>query len=238
MCSNYGFKDEIINYHNPKKLKKILFKNKIDLDILDKYDPNNFAPDNDDDKIIQCEKYFNNHNDANCYKYSEKLYDSFISSLSPRLDYIQQIQNGIKRPISSFDENQLFTDIIWSDPSSSFSFLFEDNPRGRGFLFSSSATYFFLENNSLKRIIRGHQCVKYGLSSCFNDKCITVFSSSSYSKEMGNSAGILKIFQKNNQIENITFPPLKRLQKVDASYIKFRMKKSKLICAFQSSILS
>lgn len=77
----------------------------------------------------------------------------------------------------------------------------------------------FLVTNKLKRIIRSHQCIQNGTDSQFNDKCITVFSASSYGSEMENNSSILQIY-KNDKIENITFPLLKRLQKIDAFYYK------------------
>lgn len=132
----------------------------------------------------------------------------------------RSLKNGVNRPIANFEDNRLFSDVIWSDPSNHFPYLYGDNPRGRGYLFSTSAVELFLAKNSLKRIIRAHQCVKNGSASHFNEKCITVFSSSSYCKEMENKSGILKLFQRDDQIEFIVFPPLKRLQKSDAAYYK------------------
>ena len=58
------------------------------------------------------------------------------------------------------------------------------------------------------------------MHSHFNDKCITVFSASSYDPEMNNSSGILKLFQNDDIIQFISFPPIPRLEKIDASYYK------------------
>lgn len=62
----------------------------------------------------------------------------------------------------------------------------------------------------------------------FNDKCITVFSASSYSNDVNNSSGILNIFKCNDIIEKVVFEPLKRLKKCETNYFKvqsFALKK-------------
>ena len=249
MCSQYGFKSEIIDYHNPKKMKIMAVKENSNLDLIS-HNPNDEKRFYlDEEKGEQCDHYFFNHKDADCYKYSEKLYYSFIKSfnylpigaivnetnfcihggLSPRLKRVSDIQTDITRPISNFEENQLLTDIIWSDPASYYPFLFGESPRGRGYMFNSNATDNFLLSNILKRIIRGHQCVKSGFFFHFNNECITVFSSSSYSKEMGNDSGILKLFQKDDKTEFISFPPLKRLKKIDTVYYKVQKFNEKLV---------
>ena len=140
--------------------------------------------------------------------------------LSPKLDKISSIEKLITRPIDRFEENQLLCDVVWSDPSSNSKSSFEENPRGCGYLFNANSIMFFLFKNSIKRIIRGHECVKKGSSSSFNGKCITVFSASSYDKNMNNCSSILKLSQQNDEVNFITFRPIDRLQKSDAIYYK------------------
>lgn len=252
MCNIYGFKDEILNYHDPKKMKNVETQPKQDKKIIhnclefhfdengSQKDPHYISNQNDDindSKESEENKYFK---DMFCYQYTEKLYNSFIDAfsylpvcsiinktnlcihggLSPRFQNIDQLRKQITRPISSFEENKLFSDILWSDPASSFKTLFGDNPRGRGYFFNNDATYNFLSVNSMNRIIRGHQCVKHGSRTNFSEKCVTVFSASNYSKEFCNKSGILKLHEKDDQIEFITFPPLDRLEKKDAIYYK------------------
>lgn len=241
MCSQYGFKNEILNYHNPKKTKEIPAQkkeNSIRTDFLTLYfeqkeeEKNKMTNNNQD--------IYSDHNDMNCYRYSENLYDSFLGAfsflpisaiinkktfcihggLSPLLEKIDIINRSILRPINSFEENRLLTDVLWSDPSKEFPYLFAANPRGRGYIFSSDAVYNFLNKNSLTRLIRAHQCVVNGSSLCFDKRCVTVFSASSYSQPMGNSSGILMIFEKNDDISFVQFPPLGRLQKSEAAYYK------------------
>ncbi|KAK8841654.1 hypothetical protein M9Y10_026594 [Tritrichomonas musculus] len=69
-------------------------------------------------------------------------------------------------------------------------------------------------------LVRGHECVDEGIEKLFNDKCITVFSASSYFPEMSNSSGILRIYKENDKAESVFFPPLKRFEKADTSYFK------------------
>ena len=243
MCNQYGFKDEIINYHKPGKIKdpsdqqKNLEKSQTNslsfkFDDFDKKSKLTF-----DDKY---DEYYTNYSNMNRYKYSDKLYDSFIKAfsylpigavvnhttfcihggLSPRLEYLYSLQKDIIRPIVYFEDNRLFTDLLWSDPSNSHTCLFGENPRGRGYLFNSDSVKKFLLDNSLNRIIRAHECVKHGTKKYFNEKCITVFSASSYSQDMGNKSGILKLFESDDRIEFISFSPLSRLQKADTVYYK------------------
>lgn len=209
VCSLYGFKDEIIHYHDPKKDAK-----KGDINLYNGYD-------------------------LNCYRYTENLYEAFLRTfsylpigailnlstfcihggLSPKIDHVEYLQTLIQRPVKNFEESLLLTDLVWSDPSHS-SKLFEENLRGKGYLFNRESIKNFLDNSSLVRMIRGHQCVKNGCVKNFGDKCITIFSASSYDKEMGNKSAILQLFERDDSIHVKTFPPIKRLQKSDAVYYK------------------
>lgn len=246
ICSQYGFLDEIIDYHNPKKVKEDSSLSQLNEIInSDQF----LFDDDDEDKIVEndtyiscnrCDIYYSNHNDMDCYKYSQKLYDAFIKAfsylpisaivnktnfcihggLSPSLNTVSQIQKNICRPISDFEENKLLSDIVWSDPVNSSSFLFSDNTRGGGYFYNQKAALDFLKKNSLSRMIRAHECVKHGSQTHFLDKCITVFSASSYCSSRKNESGVLKLFQKGDCLEFVTFPPLPRLEKCEAVYYK------------------
>lgn len=85
-----------------------------------------------------------------CYKNTKKLYESFLDAfsylplaaivnstsfcihggLSPLLDNIDKISRFIRRPIHTFDQNQLLTDHFWSDPFDEHN-TFLENPRGK-----------------------------------------------------------------------------------------------------------
>lgn len=142
--------------------------------------------------------------------------------ISPKLTKVEDIKNVVRRPVDNFD-NELLCDLLWGDPSkraSQIANLFEENPRGKGKLFSGIAISDFLKNNFLKRLIRGHECVNQGTEIKFNEKCITVFSASSYNKEMGNKSGILKVIKNSDSIESVTFPPLVPLNRGNANFFR------------------
>lgn len=228
MCSQYGFKDEILNYHKSmfegnssyfKDIPKIKKSQSFNTNINNEYDEN--------------------YNVMHCYKYSERLYEAFIRAfsylpisaivnktslcihggLSPKLVDVDSIDKLIKRPIFGFEENSLLSDIVWSDPSHC-NCCFDENPRGKGKLFNGEAIAVFLKNNNLTRIIRGHQCVKNGLLSSFGDKCITVFSASSYNENINNSSSILELFQNDDTIRYSIFDPIHHLSKNEVTYYK------------------
>ena len=187
-----------------------------------------------------CDNYYANHVNINCYKYTEKLYDSFLQAfsylpigaivnktslcihggLSPHFERVDHINSQIQRPINEFEENGLLSDILWGDPSDTLKQSYSDNQRGRGQIFNGPVVVNFLKNNNLKRLVRGHECVMNGVQCLFNDKCITVFSASSYSSNMGNKSGVLKLYQKNDTFECVSFKPLPRLKKCDTNYYK------------------
>ncbi|KAK8841063.1 hypothetical protein M9Y10_027901 [Tritrichomonas musculus] len=228
ICSQYGFKDEILNYHNPKKLTKSSNNQK------------KSSNEKDQEHADQYDKYYAEFKHEDCYKYTELLYNAFLDvfsylpicavinkttfcihgGLSPKIDHIGHLSELICRPIHNFDENIILSDVVWSDPADYSSCCFDDNPRGRGCLFNYEAAINFLKKSSLTRMIRAHQCVVNGSLYHFGDKCITVFSASSYDSYMGNNSAILQLFQKDDSILVQTFSPLIRLEKIDASYYK------------------
>lgn len=218
--NSYGFKEEILNYHDPKKSTNPPIQKS-----------SHHTDQESQDEYIGY--------DMNCYKYSEKLYDAFMQAfaflpigailnnttfcihggISPKLGHVDYINSLIQRPITNFEDSPLLSDLVWSDPSHS-SKQFEENLRGRGYLFNRESIINFLNKCNLTRVVRGHQCVKNGIQKNFNDKCITVFSASSYDKTAENSSAILKLFQCTDSISCQTFSPLPRLQKSDSSYYK------------------
>lgn len=239
MSSNYGFKKEILNYHNPKKIEKNS-RGQIELEEKNEAIIKKIKNQKKDQKTLQEEFYYSSYININCYKYTERLFDAFMKSfsympicaiinqdsiclhggLSPLLEKVRNIQKQIQRPITDFNQNLLLTDILWGDPAPEQNQTYFDNPRGRGKLFNGPVVVNFLKNNNFKRLIRGHECVHSGIEKLFNGKCVTIFSASSYSCDMGNSSAILKLFQSNDKTETLIFSPLHRLKKCDASYYK------------------
>lgn len=239
LASQYGFKKEILNYHDPKKVSSLPDHEKHSK-VQKGVKHINYEEQKQTPIEKLCDQYFENHVNINCYKYTEKLYQSFIDAfsylpiaaiinsnslcihggLSPLFDKVEKIDKQIQRPIHDYESNQLLADILWGDPSVDLNQSFGDNPRGCGKVFNGASVVQFLKNNNLNRIIRGHECVNSGIQHLFNDKCITVFSSSSYNHEMGNKSGILKVLQNKDKTESIRFAPLPRLKKCDANYYK------------------
>ena len=218
MCNKYGFKSEIVSI---KKSQSLIIPRK-------------------SNEVDQLNNYDEHHNIMYCYRYSDRLYRAFIRTfsylpiaaiinnsnfcihggLSPKLDHIDEIENLIIRPIHNIESNDLLSDLIWSDPSYGSNCLFDENPRGRGYLFNDESVFNFLRKNSLLRMIRAHQCVINGYLLSAGEKCITIFSASSYDVVMDNKSAVLQLFQKDDAFKITTFPPLKRLQKCEAFYYK------------------
>lgn len=237
-CSQYGFKREILDHHDPRKFYK--FEQK-DYSAIPTPHKLNFEKE---EKPVSaeklCDKYFANHININCHKYTEELYEAFLDAfsylpiasivnktslcihggLSPHLDKIEKIRKNIHRPVTNYAENELLCDILWGDPSPHQNQLFEYNPRGLGKLFNGVSVVTFLKSNNLQRLIRGHQCVANGIEKDFNEKCVTVFSSSSYDHDMRNKSGILKILKDDDKTESIRFKPIIPLNKCDATYFR------------------
>ena len=88
MCSTYGFKKEILNYHNPKKKLKLVTNGNNTSNDQNKtktHDTQNVKSNKNDDLIyneILCDKYYENHINMNCHKYTEKLYYSFMEAFA------------------------------------------------------------------------------------------------------------------------------------------------------------
>lgn len=222
LCKQYGFKSEIVEGNVSGSNQKQNCDDEINIQL-----------ENSSSKARLYE------NTSSRYKYSEKLYNACLKvfsylpfcaivnnrtfcvhgGLSSKLNHIDNI-NKFCRPIHSFEDDTLLSDILWSDPSQHSSCLFQENPRGLGNLFNAEATINFLKSNSFDRIIRAHQCVQNGSHYNFGDKCITVFSASSYDKSMNNYSAVLQLFRDSNQIHISNFPPIERLLKSDAFYYK------------------
>ena len=112
--------------------------------------------------------------------------------LSPLLDSVEII-NEVRRPIDSYENDPLISDLVWSDPYEQVD-QYAENSRGSGVIFGFGALQTFLKKNNFKLMIRAHQCMADGYSTFFANTGITVFSSSEYCRLMHNKCGVLKIF--------------------------------------------
>ena len=227
LCTQYGFKNDILNYHHLNNLKS-----------------RSNAFKKTKQKIPKFFKTFSessqNSDETQLHRYTEALYNSFINSfsympicaivnkttfcvhggLSPKLNDINDLNIQIKRPIHQFKESPLLGDILWSDPQEDLNLLFgENSKRGQGFSFNGEAVNIFLKKNSLSRIIRSHQYVKRGLQKNFNNKCITVFSSSLNNND---SFSVLQLFQKDDKFKVKTFLPVQHLNRSEAIFSKIQ----------------
>lgn len=111
--------------------------------------------------------------------------------ISPQLKAINDI-NKIRRPLESYQENQMICDMLWSDPAD-VNDAFTENRRGLGVMYSEDALTTFLKNNKLSLMIRAHQCVINGIGLFARKKGMTVFSSSKYNQSSPNKGGVICI---------------------------------------------
>lgn len=123
----------------------------------------------------------------------------------------------LERPIEDFGE-ELIDAMLWSDPSESLDF-YEPSNRGTGFFFGEASVVDFLESNSMKMIIRAHECVNNGAQPMFNGKLITVFGASNYCGLISNNSAILS-FDHNGEYEIKQFPPLPYLKRESVTFQK------------------
>lgn len=134
LCSKYGFKEEILNHHNPKKITKDEIQQTQSKKLTKAsslvYQPDQYNYKYDEENLY--EDYYADHKVMYCYKYTELLYDSFIKTfsylpigailnnstfcihggLSPRLKNVDNINTMIKRPVDNFEESLLFSDVV------------------------------------------------------------------------------------------------------------------------------
>ncbi|OHS99698.1 Ser/Thr protein phosphatase [Tritrichomonas foetus] len=128
------------------------------------------------------------------------------------LDDIEQV----KIPTFNYEESETVTQLVWSDPSNDF-VEFNDSPRGTGVVFGRLAIHGFCKANNISKIIRGHQCVQYGVSRVAGGQIITVFSSSNYSDKL-NSAGFIYIAE-DESIKIEILSPLTFIERSKARFV-------------------
>ncbi|OHS94669.1 Ser/Thr protein phosphatase [Tritrichomonas foetus] len=136
--------------------------------------------------------------------------------IGPELSDINKLKN-VNRPIENFNQN-LTGPLFWSDPSPTVTD-FKPSPRGTGYLFGHNALLDFLEASQAVRIVRGHECIKEGYSTLFEERVVTIFSASNYCGTLNNESAIL-LMSPDGEDEVKRFPPLPYLKRCYANFRK------------------
>ncbi|OHT08579.1 Serine/threonine-protein phosphatase PP1-2 [Tritrichomonas foetus] len=123
----------------------------------------------------------------------------------------------IERPIDDFGDDVLDA-MLWSDPSDNIDY-FEPSNRGTGFFFGESVVSDFLESNSLKLLVRAHECVNLGAQFMFKNQLVTVFGASNYCGLIANHSAVLCI-KENGEYETKQFSPIHFLKRDAAVFQK------------------
>ncbi|OHT12238.1 hypothetical protein TRFO_18044 [Tritrichomonas foetus] len=109
---------------------------------------------------------------------------------------------------------ELLTDMMWADPTDDCELYMSSN-RGTGVYFGFLASHHFCQRNNLSFIIRAHESIKGGVRTCHDSKCVTVFSSSGYSKD--NLAGFIEI-NTSNKRKSYKLSPIKKITRNEAKF--------------------
>jgi protein phosphatase len=129
--------------------------------------------------------------------------------LSPTFLFVSQLEE-IPRPITSFSP-KLIEDVLWSDPLEQVPDV-APSPRGLGIYFGVNVVKKFLDKNGFSLIVRGHQSVESGVSTCLNFMVVTVCSASSYCGDINTQAGVL-LFAEGPSYEKRVFEALPILKR-------------------------
>ena len=108
------------------------------------------------------------------------------------IETVAQIEE-LQRPISLKDGNQVYTDLLWSDPTTSDAVEgVQPSPRGPGLVcFGPDRVEEFCSRNNLQMMIRAHECVMDGFERFASGKLITLFSATNYCGTANNAGAIL-----------------------------------------------
>lgn len=96
--------------------------------------------------------------------------------LSPELLDLSEIEKVV-RP-HDIGNTGIFSDLTWSDPVETPEW-FAENRRKIGFYFGPKATEAFLQKYNFQILVRAHEVCAAGYQVNHNEKCLTIFSSSS-----------------------------------------------------------
>lgn len=147
------------------------------------------------------------------------LIDNFMlcihGGIGPSFCSISQIE-GLERPIESFENNGVVSDLLWGDPTNDCP-EYSPSPRGEGYLYGAKVLQQFIYSNRINVIIRGHEAIEQGVLNHFNGKIVTVFSASNYCGELGNKAGVITVKPGLTYDKHI-FPPLGYIKRMEAAH--------------------
>jgi diadenosine tetraphosphatase ApaH/serine/threonine PP2A family protein phosphatase len=99
------------------------------------------------------------------------------------INHLPKNQEEITCPIT--------TQLVWNDPKENGK-EFKKSSRGHGIkTFGKDVFNDFLERNTLKYVVRGHEKFKDGYRTYFDDKLISIFSSQAYSRKISTTVGVI-----------------------------------------------
>lgn len=109
--------------------------------------------------------------------------------ISPSMQHLDEIERTIKRPVDlTANSNSILTDILWADPSSDID-TWAVSQRGTSYTFGITAAKKIMNENSLRRIVRGHTAELKGYSVMGSKhEVVTVFSAPNYQQEASDGA--------------------------------------------------
>ncbi|SYZ63758.1 protein_phosphatase_with_EF-Hand_domains_(PPEF) (plasmid) [Leishmania braziliensis MHOM/BR/75/M2904] len=105
---------------------------------------------------------------------------------------ISRIQRFRQIPIPNYsqpEEDEIFQDMLWSDPVEDIKG-WRESQRGAGVEFGSDVTTEFLQNNKLELVVRSHEDCLSGYEEHHNRKLLTIFSASNYDGPSSNYGAI------------------------------------------------
>ena len=114
--------------------------------------------------------------------------------------YLSEIQR-LKFPIK-IKSYEIAKDLLWNTPNLNDNQIFNKNlpQEYKPEKFDNNILDNFLKNNKLKMIIRSHDVCQKGISNCFGDRVLTIFSSTNYCGVYQN-AGALIFIKKSYEIQ-------------------------------------
>lgn len=122
------------------------------------------------------------------------------------LEEIGRIQRFRQVPMpehSQPEEDEIFQDLLWSDPAERAGW--QESERGAGVTFGPDVTRDFLELNGLELVIRSHEEFPKGYEEHHNGKLITIFSASNYDGEGSNMGAFVVLAGETSEPSYTTY---------------------------------